>query len=329
MRFPLALAFALGGCGGGSPAPAVDTLPDGPPPGDYRPADPVDDEKGARIAPGAETIELVTSDGVVLQATAWSGTGDEAGKQAIILVHQLASDRYEWAPFLAELAGDYALVSIDLRGHGGSTRTTDGRELQWRAFKDADWARIPLDVKAAVAYVRGRGATSVGLIGASIGSSAVMLYAADDPGINAVALLSPGLAYRGLDTTGPVERYGARPLLLLTSKGDTRAEETVSALGALSPDAERQVYGGARHGVSIRRDAPDLVEDVIGFFVVRLRSALRSAHHERVASCDRRRRSGRFGRAGRCSRTCGTGPSGRDRLRPRVAATCGSRDKCE
>lgn len=266
MRLLISLAFALGACGGGSSTPKPDTLPDGPPPGDYRSADPVDDEKGARIAPGAETIELVTRDGVILQATTWSGTGEEAGKQAIILVHQLASDRYEWAPFLAGLAGDYALVSIDLRGHGGSTRTTDGRELQWRGFDGGDWSQIPLDVETAVSYVRGRGATSIGLIGASIGSSAVMLYAATDPKISAVALLSPGLAYRGLDTKGPVQTYGERPLLLLTSKGDSKSEETVRELGALAPAAERHVYDGARHGVSIRRDAPDLIEDVVGFF---------------------------------------------------------------
>ncbi|HUH03468.1 MAG TPA: alpha/beta fold hydrolase [Kofleriaceae bacterium] len=271
MRHQVALAFVLllvfGACGGGATAPKDTAAPEvDAPSSDYQPADPVDDPKGARIAPGAETIELVTDDGVVIQATAWSGTGDDAGKQAIVLVHQLASDRYEWAPFLEQLAGDYALVAIDLRGHGGSTRTTDGRVLQWRSFADKDWARIPLDVKAAVAYARGRGATSVGLVGASIGSSAVMLYAATDPQINAVALLSPGLAYRGLDTKGPVQAYGERPLLLLTSKGDTRSEETVRELGALAPEAERHVYDGERHGVSIRRDAPDLIEDVVGFF---------------------------------------------------------------
>ena len=57
-------------------------------------------------------------------------------------------------------------------------------------------------------------ADSIGIAGASIGANLAVLDAADDPGVRSIALLSPGLDYRGLRIEAAMKKYGARPALL-------------------------------------------------------------------------------------------------------------------
>src|SRR5687767_13271715 len=77
-------------------------------------------------------VTFVTSDGVTIGATLRPG-GDRRAP-AVILVHQLATDREEWAPVIAKLAEPPGLtvLAIDLRGHGESTAGPEGRVLAHR-----------------------------------------------------------------------------------------------------------------------------------------------------------------------------------------------------
>ena len=52
--------------------------------------------------------------------------------------------------------------------------------------------------------------TSIGLAGASIGANLALLDAADDPGVMSVALLSPGIDYRGLRTEAAMKKYAGQ-----------------------------------------------------------------------------------------------------------------------
>lgn len=46
------------------------------------------------------------------------------GSPPIVLLHSLALDRSIWAPLTAQISGDHALISFDLRGHGRSRSET-------------------------------------------------------------------------------------------------------------------------------------------------------------------------------------------------------------
>ena len=120
--------------------------------------------------------------------------------------------------------------------------------------------------------------SEMGIVGASYGSSLAIIYAADDPRVKAVALLSPGLNYFGNMATRPaVEKYGNRDLFIVAAKGDTESAKA----------AEGLTIGNIRHGFMVlpvgtyhgtdlfkyrdRSDGPPVVEDALeGFLLTRL-----------------------------------------------------------
>jgi pimeloyl-ACP methyl ester carboxylesterase len=188
-----------------------------------------------------------------------------------IFVHQLASSRAEYQPVLERLRGRGHLLAIDMRGHGASTQGEGGATLDWQQFEAADWALVADDVAAAIAQAIQRGADGrCVLIGASIGSSAVLLEAAHHPdSVRALVLLSPGLAYRGVETAGAA-RAVAAPVLIVHSQEDGAAG-AAGALAAIwkgaTPPVPVEVIAdpGDAHGVKILAGDPALLDRVTDF----------------------------------------------------------------
>jgi pimeloyl-ACP methyl ester carboxylesterase len=267
MRY-LLIALLVIGCNGAlkHPAPKVRA---------YTPRGPIEDPVGAKIAPGAVSIELVTEDGVIIEGTFWDS--DAPDPVTAIFVHQLSSDRYEWAPLIRSLremeSSRARIIAIDMRGHGKSTRTTDGRALSWRKFSDSDWKQTPLDVKAAVTYARGLTPENqwIALTGSSIGSSAVILYAAQDPQIWRVAMFSPGLSYHGLDIRDAYAKVLKRteeeapfPPSIYAASGDADSVKAAEALGG-----DVVIVEGNAHGIKlISEDDPENIISDMNDFVL-------------------------------------------------------------
>jgi pimeloyl-ACP methyl ester carboxylesterase len=219
--------------------------------------------------PNRETaVELVTSDGVTIRGTFVGGDEgeDHAPGPVAVLVHQLGSTRAEWAPLVEALtrAPRVSVLAIDLRGHGESTRKGDAT-LDFNTFDDADWAKLEIDVAAAVALARERfEADRVVLVGSSIGSSAVIRVAAGDPSIAAVVAISPGRAYRGLDAMTPIASLSGKPFLAIASIGEADSAESARAMAAAT-GGEVELYEGDAHGLAIAADSPDMIRRADAF----------------------------------------------------------------
>jgi pimeloyl-ACP methyl ester carboxylesterase len=82
------------------------------------------------------------------------------GTDAVVLAHGAVFNKESWAPFAGALAErGHLVLAIDFRGYGASKA---GREEK----------ALYQDVLAAVRFLRTRGATSVGVVGASMGGGA-------------------------------------------------------------------------------------------------------------------------------------------------------------
>lgn len=101
-------------------------------------------------------VSFPTADGGTVHADLY-GEGDAA----VVLVHGARFDKESWRPQARRIArAGFRVLAIDLRGYGesrGGSATTD------------PYADYPLDVLAAVRYLRETGATTVSVIGASLG----------------------------------------------------------------------------------------------------------------------------------------------------------------
>jgi pimeloyl-ACP methyl ester carboxylesterase len=233
-------------------------------------------------APPAREVTFTTSDGVTIAGTLQRGTRADA--PAIVLVHQLDSTRAEWAPLLERLRAEpsFTTLAIDMRGHGASTHGPNGT-LDWHTFDADAWAATRRDVIAAVAFLTGADSgaapASIGAVGSSIGSSAVIAAAAEEPRITTLVTLSPGRAYHGFDAITPAMQLMDRSILAIASADETSSVDTAQAYGRLSGMAPRIVAGDA-HGVvlfGVDPAALDETEDFLREHLAWVRIAPRSS----------------------------------------------------
>jgi dienelactone hydrolase len=226
---------------------------------------------------GAQTVAIDSPDGVKIVGTFFEST--KANSPAVLLLHQWQSDRHSYDDFARRLqAKGFNVLSIDGRGFGESVKTADGKPVAPERT-DAAVKGMLGDVGAAFDFLskqKNVDPSRVGIVGASYGSSLAIIYAADNPKVKAVALLSPGLNYFGNMATEPaVRKYGDRDLFVLASKGDTESAEAAENFEKIGNTR----YGfmilpvGSLHGTEMfkyrdKAEGPPVVEDAVESFLM-------------------------------------------------------------
>jgi len=203
-------------------------------------------------AANARRVTVRTEDGLTLNGTYFEASRRPA--PGIVLLHMLTRSHDDWAAAGSRLAdAGYAVFAIDFRNGG-----------------DADAAGLERDVRAAKAFLRERPEVTpnaFGIAGASIGANMALLDAADDPAVQSVALLSPGLDYRGLRTEAAMKKFGARPVLLVSSTKDPYAWRSVKTLAAIGSGArEVRLSDALAHGTMLLQRDPDLIAALVDWF---------------------------------------------------------------
>jgi alpha-beta hydrolase superfamily lysophospholipase len=171
-------------------------------------------------------VSFLTDDKVLIVGTYYSSSpsNKNASAHAIILLHMLGHDRNDWNPFASTLSNNsfgYAVLSIDLRGHGESLNQ-NGKAISFQSFTPNDFNKMVLDVKAAKQFLvtqKGINPNDIAIVGASIGANVALNYAASDPSISGVVLLSPGLNYKGVITSDSIRKY-VNPIYIVTAGKD-------------------------------------------------------------------------------------------------------------
>jgi alpha-beta hydrolase superfamily lysophospholipase len=159
----------------------------------------------------------------------------------VVLVHGFASDRVGLSVLARSLCeAGYAVLSLDLRGHG-ENRTPFAYDLLTEDVGAAvDAARVSPWVDGA----------RVAVAGHSMGASAALAYGQIDPGIDALVLISGGRRLAGPNRPPNV--------LLLTASGDpARIRDSSRALAERlsgeAPLAPGRTTGSLRDGTGVRR----------------------------------------------------------------------------
>ena len=233
---------------------------------------PAPDERPSEAAPVAlaepREVAFETLDHVTIAATFYPGASPEA--PAVVLVHQLGSSRAEWAAVIDALREGPALavLAIDMRGHGASTQR-GGAAISYGDFDADAWARTSDDVSAAVQWLRspetsGVRPSRIALVGASIGATAVVRAAAEDRSLDVIATLSPGRAYRGVDSILVAVHMGPRAFLGVASREETDCAETAEALARIT-GGRTEIVDGRAHGVAMLGEHTDLTGHVVSF----------------------------------------------------------------
>jgi len=227
-------------------------------------------------------VRLTTADDVGIYAAFYPPQTNPA--PAVLLLHSLGKSRDEWAllaPLLQQVG--FAVLAIDFRGHGESTRRVTARGLQsvdFNSFTSRDYAALLLDVNVAFDWLAdqpGVDARRIGIAGSSLGANLALRYAVVNDEIAALLLLSPGLVYHEIRTDDVIGKTGSRPLRIVVSRDDPFAFESAKRLvelrnagGPSTRSNELTVCTGFLHGAAMLTG----VKDLTGVVVAWLRQAL-------------------------------------------------------
>lgn len=202
--------------------------------------------KPAGPALPGEVVELKAVDGWALKA---QFAPSQPGKLTLILLHGTGQRKEDWKRLAFPLVrAGYGVLAVDLRGHGDSRTTPSGEVVpSWKKLKatargDNDFMDMTRDVEAGVAWLAGQGVPedTIGLIGAEVGASVAIRYAAIHPKVPLVVMLSPGLKWQEVTTVNPLramKRPIPTPILMVYSEADRVSSKEAPIMSAFARGA--------------------------------------------------------------------------------------------
>jgi pimeloyl-ACP methyl ester carboxylesterase len=199
-------------------------------------------------------VSFPTADGGLIYADRYG-----SGTRGIVLAHGARLNKESWAPQARTLAeAGYLVLAIDFRGYGQSTGPGQADPLS---------APLALDVLAAARYLRDAGATTVSVIGGSMGGSAAGAAAiAAKPGeIDRVVLLAAA-------ANGPPEQLKGRKLFVVarddtTGNGTRRLVRIQDQFDKAPEPKQLIVLDGAAHAqwLFLTDQGPRLMDELLRF----------------------------------------------------------------
>ena len=190
----------------------------------------------------SRAVSFPSRDGIELEGRLF---GD--GTRAVVLSHMLPADQRSWFDFADRLAAEgYLVLTFDFRGYcpGGDGGCSGGTR---------DPTSIDQDVLGAVDFVRAEGATSIALVGASMGGTASLVAAAaEGQNVAAVVTLSAPTSVEGLAADASVLSAITAGKLFLAGVGDGAAAKAAESLYDGSPLPKRvEILPADDHGTDL------------------------------------------------------------------------------
>ena len=198
----------------------------------------------------ARRVTFRAQDGTMLSGAYYEPSRRPA--PGIVLLPMLKRSHADWDAAASQLSdAGFAVVAFDYR---------PGEDL----------VAYQVDVRAAKAFLRERPDVTpggIGIVGASIGANLAVIDAADDPGVLSIALLSPGIDYKGLRTEAAMKKFGARPALLAGSTKDPYTARSIRHLTTIGPGPrEVRLTDSIAHGTALLSRDPDLIPALVDWF---------------------------------------------------------------
>lgn len=207
----------------------------------------------AQPPPTHQTITFTRADATL--AADYHPAADDA--PVILLLHMLNSRRAAWDPLIPDLrAAGYAILNIDMRGHGESGGTQN-------------WDEIINDVALGwVGWLRDEerlGDGGLAIIGGSIGANVALISCAQVEICRGAIALSPGLDYRGVKPESAlIDGLADRTALLVAAQHDASSSAAIRQMFLNAKgDVSARLYRGRAHGTRLFDSAYDSVSRLI------------------------------------------------------------------
>lgn len=177
--------------------------------------------------PASKTVTVKTKDDLSLTAHYWAPRSKKSSKKsalapAALLLHD-AGQSCEDLDAIAERMWKqgFAVMTLDLRGHGKSVADKFDWKNAEAEVRDTLWAFSTRDVEAAAAWLlkqKGVHRTNLNIIAHGAGCALAARHALEDENVRSIALLEPPTACHGFDLAADLLELGGLPTLILAPK---------------------------------------------------------------------------------------------------------------
>lgn len=199
-------------------------------------------------------IQVQTKDSRIIKATLSYVKIDGVKKYpTVVLLHSLGYSSDDWGDLITDInnAG-YAVIAVDLRGHGKSVYDSGFKKKSWVYFKPKAYSKMPSDVVAIINQApqvsKKVDLNNLAIVGADIGANTAILAAKDlKKKPKALVLISLSTTFKGLYVPIAMAEMGAIPILSMASTKDRYSIQQQQALAKYSQGgfyAENYPSGG-------------------------------------------------------------------------------------
>ncbi len=197
-------------------------------------------------------MTLKAPNGIALQLSLFQPADEHP--PGLLLVADANRSRHVWDGVAERLRAEHCMALTVQLPEGGGNFT----EPDWDRVRDA----LALGKKALVDH--GADPENIAVAGEGLAASLALHYALQDPGIQAVALISPDAEYRSAETAAAVARLKERPILLMAAEGDAVSAARATFLKTSSKGfCELRMYPGAAHGADLFAVSDNAVEQFL------------------------------------------------------------------
>lgn len=151
-------------------------------------------------------VKAVAQDGFNIEATlSYPKVKNQREFATVILLHSLGYNSQWWENLPNDLLEKgYAVLAVDLRGHGASIYNSKLTKTSWKSLKNSAYAKYPDDVIAVINKVKEENTKKIffnnwAIVGADIGASTGVLAADKMPVYpKTIVMISPVVKAKGL-----------------------------------------------------------------------------------------------------------------------------------
>jgi len=166
-----------------------------------------------------DTVSFETFDGVTLRGEFALPVGVQAPIPVALLLHGFGETRGVWNALTERLLnGGWAVLAIDLRGHGQSVQRgpqTLAPEASWRT----DPLQLPLDLEPALDWIKTRprlNTSRIAVIGSDVGAGLALIAGGRYSEVGTVVALNPNLD-EALAMAGTARDFAPRTVQIVVS----------------------------------------------------------------------------------------------------------------
>lgn len=212
-------------------------------------------------------LKVAASDGFNLKATlTYPKSKTQKDFPTVVLLHSLGYNSAWWGNLQNDLLDKgFAVLAVDLRGHGASIYNAKLTKTSWKDLKNSAYAKYPDDVIKVINQVKEENPKRTffnnwAIVGANIGASAGVLAAdrmKDKP--KAVVMLSPVVKMKDLYIPIAVAQLDNVDFLSITGTEEAEAQESEAYLKRFAQKSFATYVSPAKSsGMLLLKNDPEL-----------------------------------------------------------------------